>query len=400
MAGSVNEPCSERRAARQFRARLKPGGGPEAPYEGFGLNVCETCALAPDQNLNHSVLGGAPEGVDCAAERHLIRNHRFDIDGTPSEQFQGWFESSAPRSDKRNFIYDDRCGIDRHFAVHRGFQDYGAARLNHSNGGAQAGRGAGGIDYPFIFRNGKVRAGDFGGDALRGRDAELLAVAAELMHAASVRLQHLRNQQPQLAVAQHRNRATFRNGNLIEDFAGCGNGFGENGRFRSQRIGYETQISFRQNEEFAERARLPHDAKYGAAGAMALEAPRAPGAGMAREVDFSDHPPARERMRVRLNHFAYEFMTGRAGEAVVAAPELKVGIADAAREEPDQRKALGALRPRDVAKIHAAVFNVNGNQAGWAAARAAAMARMRPRVPSMRWRAFGMLSASFSRLTQ
>ena len=72
---------------------------------------------------------------------------------------------------------------------------------------------------------------------------------------------------------------------------------------------------------------------------------------MAREVDFSDHPPARERMRVRLNHFAYEFMTGRAGEAVVAALQLQIGIADAREQQTNQSEAFGTLGARRMANF-------------------------------------------------
>jgi hypothetical protein len=68
--------------------------------------------------------------------------------------------------------------------------------------------------------------------------------------------------------------------------------------------------------------------------------------------------------RIRLDHFAHEFMAGRAGEAVVAALEFQVGIADAAAEQADQGETRGPVRARLVAYFDASVFQVYGQHAG------------------------------------
>ena len=74
---------------------------------------------------------------------------------------------------------------------------------------------------------------------------------------------------------------------------------------------------------------------------MPAQAAAAPLAVPARQVDFPDNAPANQAGAVRLHHLAHEFVAGRAAEAVVAALQFEIGIADARHQQPDQRKAFG-----------------------------------------------------------
>ena len=127
----------------------------------------------------------------------------------------------------------------------------------------------------------------------------------------AVRLQHLRDQQSELSVAQHGDALALGDLDLIQNFARRRDGFDEDGVFGGNRIGHAMQIADRQREEFAKRARVFDDAEHGASGAVAAEAARAPVAMAAGEVDFAgdalpnplasspDLPPLRRRIRGR-----------------------------------------------------------------------------------------------------
>jgi hypothetical protein len=102
------------------------------------------------------------------------------------------------------------------------------------------------------------------------------------------------------------------------------------------------------------------DAEDGSPRAMAAEAAPAPVARAAGQVDLADDAAADPRGRIRLNHFANEFMAGRAGEAIVTALEFEIGIADAAAEQADQGEAREPVRARLIAYFYASVFEVYG----------------------------------------
>jgi hypothetical protein len=63
------------------------------------------------------------------------------------------------------------------------------------------------------------------------RDPQFVRVTAELMHVMPGRLQNLRNQQSQFAIAQNSDSRAARNHGLIENFAGGGKRFGEQSDF-------------------------------------------------------------------------------------------------------------------------------------------------------------------------
>ena len=120
------------------------------------------------------------------------------------------------------------------------------------------------------------------------------------------------------------------------------------------------QVALGEGEEFAEGAGVLDDAEHGAMRAVAAEAAGAPLAGAAGEVDFAHHAAAEQRGVVGFHDFAHELVAGHAGEAVVAALEFEVGVADAGGEEADKRVAGGARRQGHVAHGDEAVIEKDG----------------------------------------
>jgi hypothetical protein len=91
------------------------------------------------------------------------------------------------------------------------------------------------------------------------------------------------------------------------------------------------------------------DAEHGAIGTVAAEARRHQAqCAQARLISPTTRRPPRRA--IRLDHLGHEFMAGRAGEAVVAALQFQVGIADAAAEQAEQRVAFGPVGQRRLAE--------------------------------------------------
>ncbi len=111
-----------------------------------------------------------------------------------------------------------------------------------------------------------------------------------------------------------------------------------------QILGEQVEVAFGESEEFGEGAGMIHDAEHGARGAVAGEAAAAPLAVGAGEIDFAGDAAADEGASVRFDDFGDEFVAGGAGEAVVAALKLEIGIADAGGEQAKQGEALGPGR--------------------------------------------------------
>ena len=57
--------------------------------------------------------------------------------------------------------------------------------------------------------------------------------------------------------------------------------------------------------------------------------------------------------RIGVHHLGDELVTGRSGEAVVAALQFEIGIADAAGQQAEQREALGTRGNRSVRVVTA-----------------------------------------------
>ena len=95
---------------------------------------------------------------------------------------------------------------------------------------------------------------------------------SKLVHVRTVRLQHLRDEQAQLAVAENRHFSALRGiftWSRISQAAASGSvkTACSMGRLCRERV----QIRFGQGQEFAKCAGMLHDAEHGAAGAMTAE---------------------------------------------------------------------------------------------------------------------------------
>ena len=93
---------------------------------------------------------------------------------------------------------------------------------------------------------------------------------------------------------------------------------------------------------------------------MAAEAAGAPGAASTGEVDFAGDTAARQRGVVRLDNLAHELVSGDAPEAVVAALQLEVGVADAGQAEADKGEPGRTAGTGTPAEGDAAPLEVNG----------------------------------------
>jgi len=313
------------------------------------------------------------------------------------EQFEGGFESSAARSYQGDFVYDHGGGVYGHFTVDGRFQDHRAARLSHTYGCSEAGRRTGRIHYPFVFGLREMFAPDFDGDACSLGYSELFAMTPELVHAAAAGLQSLGDQEAEFAIAEDGDLAAFWDRDLIEDFAGCAEGFGKHRGFGWDEIRNYVEIAFGQREEFAEGAGVLYDAENSAVGAMASESALAPGAVGTRQVDFAYDSFASECWRVAFDNFADKFMAWGAQEAVVSALEFEIGVADASYQEADEGEGLGPFRGSYLLDRYAARVEVDRQHqtAVATALRAAIMPLMRAATASIWVRASGSESATF-----
>lgn len=179
----------------------------------------------------------------------------------------------------------------------------------------------------------------------------------------AVGVEHLRDEQPQFAVAEDRNRLVRRNLHLVEDFTGGGEGLGEDGAVCRNGLGDDVQVALGKREEFLESAGVVHDSEDGAVRAMAEQALVAPFAARAGQVDLAGHALTDERGCIGFGHFGDEFVARRSGEAVIAALQLEIGIADSGAEEAQQRKAVGTLGTVDFAHRDGSVFEVDRKHA-------------------------------------
>src|SRR5579859_4978862 len=114
-----------------------------------------------------------------------------------------------------------------------------------------------------------------------------------------------------------------------------------------------------------------HDPEHRALRAMPAEAPPAPVAAAATQVDLSHYALPDQFAPPRLHHLTHKLVSRNAGETVIAALQFQIGIADAAAQQPDQRESLRRARPRNSFQRHAPIFYVNCNHRGsvYAAAR-------------------------------
>lgn len=122
---------------------------------------------------------------------------------------------------------------------------------------------------------------------------------------------------------------------LLLDFAGGGDGFAEDGFVVGESGGDGKEIFFGEGEIFGEGTGVLDDAEDGAGGAVTTETLSAGGALAAHKIDFADDAATEPGGRVGFFNDAHEFMAGAADEAVVAAEEFEVGVADAGEGDAD-----------------------------------------------------------------
>ena len=103
-----------------------------------------------------------------------------------------------------------------------------------------------------------------------------------------------------------------------------------------------------------------HDPQHRTVRAVAPQSPPAPLAAPASQVDLADDAAAHERARVRLHHLADELVSRRSAEAVVAALQFEIGVADARAQQPDQRVSRLPARLGPVPDFDETVLQVDG----------------------------------------
>ena len=79
----------------------------------------------------------------------------------------------------------------------------------------------------------------------------------------------------------------------------------------------------------------------------------------AGEVDLAGDTLSDEGARIGFYYLGDEFVTGRSGEAVVAALQFEIGIADATGQQAQEREAPGTLRNWERAGGDCAILQVN-----------------------------------------
>src|SRR5277367_1623599 len=109
---------------------------------------------------------------------------------------------------------------------------------------------------------------------------------SELENAATARVKHLGNEQPEFAIAEHCHFAADRERRLIENLASSRQRFHEDRRFERNAVRHHVEIALWQCKKFAEGTRMPHDPQNRPLRAVATQPARAPGTFAAGEVYF------------------------------------------------------------------------------------------------------------------
>jgi hypothetical protein len=104
-------------------------------------------------------------------------------------------------------------------------------------------------------------------------------------------LKGLRNEQPELSIAQYRDLRAVWNVRLVENLAcGCQR-FDKNGFLVGNRSMYLMKVGFRQCQKFSKRTGMLQDAQDSPLWTMTAQPPSAPVTVAARQVDFSNNTP-------------------------------------------------------------------------------------------------------------
>ena len=149
-------------------------------------------------------------------------------------------------------------------------------------------------------------------------------MAAVLVHFGAVRSEHLPDQQPELAVAQHGYRRAPGNPNLVQDLAGRRHRLGEDRLLGGYGIRHSMQVPLRQAEVLGKRPRMAYNSENAPARAVPAESSGAPVAVSTRQVDLSHDASSDPRGGVRRDYLADKLVPGPAAKAVIAALQLEV----------------------------------------------------------------------------
>lgn len=290
-----------------------------------------------EEDFQDAFFGGAGEGGGSFREGEAAVDHGFDIELAVLQEFEGGGEAAAAGAEEGDFGDDDGGHVEGYLIMNGGLHDDGAAGAAHGDGGGEAFGGAGGVDDVVETGEGRLGAGE---GAAAFDDGEFFRVAPEVVDGEAMGEQDLADEQAEFAVAEDGDLGAFRDAELLEDFAGGGDGFGEDGDVIGEGPGDFEEVFHREGEEFGEGAGMFDDAEYGAAGAVAAETAAAPGAAAAGEVDLTDDTFA-DPLGGSLFHDADELVAGDAGEAVVAGEEFEIGITDAGGGHTDESAAAG-----------------------------------------------------------
>src|SRR5258706_2552793 len=95
-----------------------------------------------------------------------------------------------------------------------------------------------------------------------------------------------------------------------------------------------------------------YDSQHRALRTMAPQTSPAPVALAASQVDFAHHAVSQQAPVIGFNNLAYELVARRSRKTVVASLQFQVGVADAAAQQANPRKAFRAPRQVHAAHTH------------------------------------------------
>ena len=163
------------------------------------------------------------------------------------------------------------------------------------------------------------------------------------MHPVAERVQHLGHQQPELAIAQDGDACATGNPHLLQKLAGSRQRLDEHSRLGGDSVRHDVEVALGQRKKFLKRPRIIYDSQNASLGTMPAHILAAPVAVSARQIDLAHYATAYQRLAVRLYHLTHELVPRNTGEAVIAALQLQIRIADPGANEPDQRESPRAF---------------------------------------------------------
>src|SRR5262249_50926313 len=149
--------------------------------------------------------------------------------------------------------------------------------------------------------------------------------------------EHLRDEEPELAVAEHDRPRAADAAQLLQDLEGGGQRLREDRGLIGELVGTPMEHASRNRQQVGEGTVGVDDALHPAGRTVARETRPAPGAGSAAEGDLADDPRPDERGIRRRYALPDPLVPGRAAEAEVPAADLEVGAADAGQAHADHR---------------------------------------------------------------